>query len=340
MDVSVRKLRYFVVVADEMHFTRAAHRLFITQQSLSKQIQEFEAQLGFSLFLRSRRSVELTAAGQILLARVRPLLIDLADAVASAQRAGRADVASLRVGFGTFAALELTSLILEEFGRLHPDVEVDMREYALPDQTAGLADGWADASFVRPPLAAPGLVIQPLFVEPRVLSVARSHPLGGRSAVDVSEVLNLTLSIGMSDDEEYRRFWSLDSFRNSGTAPALRRTSTNTEELQLVASGMACTVNPAAVARYLPYQEVACIPITGIPGSVLALAWRKGHRNPLITDLASAARTVRDREADIVWAIEHPFPADGAAAPSHNRLTTTTMTTPAAAQVRAWVPSR
>lgn len=319
MDVSLRKLRYFVVVADELHFTHAATRLFITQQALSKQIHELEIQLGVSLFRRTRRSVELTEAGRVLLDRVRPVLIELQDAVATARLAGPGKIERLRVGFGTFAALELTSLILEEFKRLHPSVEVDMREYPLPDQTAGLADGWSDVSFIRPPLSAPNLVIQPVFVEPRVLSVARSHPLGQRSDVDVRDVLGLTLSIGMSDDDKYRRFWGLDRFRGSDPGLPLRGTSTNTEELQLVASGLACTVNPAAVARYLPHPEVACIPIRGIPGSVLAVAWRTGPVSVLVTNFANAVRTVVARETDLVWFIEHPFADSGASRPAARR---------------------
>ncbi len=310
MDASTRRLRYFVAVAEELHFTRAARRLFIAQQSLSKQILELENQLGVPLFQRNRRSVNLTPAGLVLLERVQPLLLDFDAAVDAARHSGNAELERLRVGFGMFAALELTSLILAEFGRLRPNVEVQMREYSLLDQTAGLAEGWADVAFIRPPLAEPGLVIEPLFVEPRVISVARSHPLAQLSDVDVLDVLDLTLSVGMSTDDEYLRFWSLDDYRESREAPAPRRTTSNTEELQLVASGLACTVNPAAVARYLPQAEVVCVPIRDVPGSVLALAWRMRHHNVLVETFAAAARAVVAREIEIVRAIEHPF-ADG-----------------------------
>ena len=307
MDVSVRKLRYFVAVAEELHFTRAARRLFIAQQSLSKQINELETQLGVVLFQRTRRSVELTAAGRVLLARMPPLLLELDDAVDATRQAGHAEDDRLRVGFGMFAALELTSYILAEFTRLHPGVEVEMREYALPDQTAGLGDGWADVSFIRPPLAARDLITEALFVEPRVLSVALSHPLAQQNEVEVSDVLGLTLSVGMSTDAAYFRFWALDDYRNSTAGPAPRRTSSNTEEFQLVASGLACTVNPAAVARYLPHPEVACVPIRDLPGSTLALAWRRSQSNVLVEAFVAAARAVVARETEIVWAIEHPF---------------------------------
>lgn len=307
MDVSTRRLRYFVVVAEELHFTRAAQRLFIAQQSLSKQILELENQLGVTLFQRSRRSVDLTPAGQVLLERVRPLLLDFDAAVGLTRQRGKAEDERLRVGFGMFAALELTSLILAEFRSVCPHVQVEMREYMLPDQTAGLADGWADVAFIRPPLAEPGLVTEALFVEPRVISVARSHQLAQMPDVGVRDVLGLTLSVGMSADAEYLRFWNLDDYRDTGDAPVPRRTTSNTEELQLIASGLACTVNPAAVARYLPHSEVACIPIRDIPGSAVALAWRGRDLNVLVEAFAAAARTVVAREADIVRTIEHPF---------------------------------
>jgi DNA-binding transcriptional LysR family regulator len=306
MDVSIRKLRYFVVVAEELHFTQAAGRLFIAQQSLSKQIRELEEQLGTTLFHRTRRTVELTDAGRVLLERIRPVLSGLDDAIDATRRTGRGAQQCLRIGFGMFAALELTSLILEEFTRARPEVGVEMREYPLTDQTAGLLDGWAHIAFVRPPLAVPGLVYEPVFTEPRVLSISRKAPLARQSELDVADVLDLQLSVGRSEDGEYRRFWCLDQYRTGPGRPPLR-TSTNTEELQLVANGLACTVNPAAVARYLPHAEVACVPIRGIPGSTVALAWLAGREPRLVAEFVAAARTVIQRETNVVDAIEHPF---------------------------------
>jgi DNA-binding transcriptional LysR family regulator len=316
MDVSVRKLRYFLVVAEELHFTRAAARLFIAQQSLSKQIRELEEQLGTTLFRRSRRTVELTDAGCVLVERIRPVLAAFDDAIDATRRTGLHQPRLLRIGFGMFAALELTSLILEEFSESHPDVTIEMQEYPLTDQSAGLLDNWAHVAFVRPPLAMPGLAFEPLFTEPRVLSISRRNPRAGRAELDVDDVLDLRLSLGGSDDQEYRRFWALDRYRTTPGHPPVR-TISNTEELQLVANGLTCTVNPAAVARYLPHPDVTCVPIRGIEGSTVALAWPTMRDDQAVADFVATARSVTAREVDLVYAIEHPFDPDPKSPASH-----------------------
>jgi DNA-binding transcriptional LysR family regulator len=167
MDVSVRKLRYFAVLAEERHFTRAAARLFVAQQSLSRQIRDLEDELGAVLLYRTTRSVELTAAGQAVLRHVQAALASLDAGIDEARRHLEGAVGRLRIGFGMGAALELTPHIVAEFGRRYPGVDIEMREFALPDQSAGLSEHWADVAIVRPPLADPDIVTHTLFVEPR-----------------------------------------------------------------------------------------------------------------------------------------------------------------------------
>jgi DNA-binding transcriptional LysR family regulator len=313
MDVSLRKLRYFAVLAEERNFTRAAARLFVAQQSLSRQIRDLEEQVGATLLLRTTRSVELTGAGEAFLIRVRSALEILDAGVEEARQHAAGTAGRLHIGFGMGAALELTPHILEEFSRQFPSVTIEMREFALPDQSAGLSDGWADVAFIRPPLAINDIVAQPLFVEPRVLTVSVRHELAQRSAVSVRDILDVPLTVGSSSDEEYRRFWSLQDFRSGLTEPLLTPTTTNTEEIELVAAGLACTVNPAAIMRYLPHAAVRYVPIIDVPGSAVAIAWRKDCSSPLATAFNRVAHQVRRRETAIVDAIENPFPEPGLA---------------------------
>jgi DNA-binding transcriptional LysR family regulator len=307
MDVSVRKLRYFVVVAEERNFTRAAARLFVAQQSLSRQIRDLEAELGAALFFRTTRSVDLTPAGEAFLAQVRTVLRMLDSAVAEARETAAGSAGRIRIGFGTGAALELTPYILEEFARQYPKVDIEMREYGLPDQSAGLSELWADVAFIRPPLAVQEIVAHTLFVEPRVLTVSARHELAGRAAVRVADILDVPLAVGRSTDAEYRRFWSLQDYRSGLTEPLLRPTTTNTEEIELIAAGLACTVNPAAIMRYIPHSGVRYIPIVDVPGSAVAVAWRQDRDNPLALAFNRVAQQVRRRERDVVYAIENPF---------------------------------
>ena len=303
----MRKLRYFAVLAEERHFTRAAARLFVAQQSLSRQIRDLEDELGVVLLYRTTRSVELTPAGEAFLRHVQSALAGLDAGIDEARRHHEGTVGRLRIGFGMGAALELTPHIVEEFSRRFPNVDIEMREFALPDQSAGLSDHWADVAIVRPPLADPDLVTHTLFVEPRVLTVSVRHPLAKRDTLEVADILDIPLAVGRSDDEEYRRFWSLQDYRTGRTEPLLTPTTTNTEEIELIAAGLACTVNPAAIMRYIPNPGVRYIPIVDVPGSALAIAWRRDRVPPLAVAFNRVAQEVRDREAETVRRIEHPF---------------------------------
>lgn len=307
MDVTVRKLRYFAVVAEERHFTRAAARLFVAQQSLSRQIRDLEQEVGARLFYRTIRSVELTPAGVVFLAGVQSALASLDSGTQAARQHDAGAVGHLRIGFGLGAALELTPHIVEEFLRQFPHVEIEMREFGLPDQSAGLSDHWADVAIIRPPLADSTIVAHTLFVEPRVLTVSVRHALANRESVCVADILDVPLAVGRSNDEEYRRFWTLQDFRAGATEPLLTPTTSNTEEIELIAAGLACTVNPAAIMRYLPHAGVCYLPILDVPGSTVAIAWRRDRSSPLALAFNRVAQAVRDREAETVQRIEHPF---------------------------------
>jgi DNA-binding transcriptional LysR family regulator len=307
MDVSVRKLRYFLVVAEERNFTRAAARLFISQQSLSRQIRDLELEIGATLLLRTTRSVQLTPAGESFSEQIRVALDALDAAVAVARERSAGTGGCLRIGFGLGAALELTPYILDAFAREYPNVEIEMREFPLPDQSAGLSERWADVAFVRPPLANRDIVTHTLFVEPRVLTVSVRHELAQRNSVRVADILDVPLAVGRSTDEEYRRFWSLQDYRSGLTEPLLRPTTTNTEEIELIAAGLACTVNPAAIMRYIPHSGVRYIPIVDVPGSEVAVAWRRDRDSELVVAFNRVAQQVRRRERQVVGEIEHPF---------------------------------
>jgi len=307
VDLSPRKLRYFIAVAEELNFVRAAQRLYIAQQSLSAQIRELEDEVGVRLFLRTTRKVELTAAGAVMLAAARTALATLDDAVEEAQRTERGELGTLKVGFIIAAALELTGPILAVFRDRFPAVTVELREFDFSDTSAGLAGGWADVAIVRPPISTAGLEFETLFVEPRVVAVARDHPLAERDAVNVEDVLDLPLAIGMTPDAAWRDFWTLAAHRAGGGVPRLVRTHSQTEETEIVAAGEACSITAACVARYIPHAGIRYVPISGIDGSAAALAWHADRRTALVDRFVSVAREVRARERELVSRIEHPF---------------------------------
>jgi DNA-binding transcriptional LysR family regulator len=124
--MELRHLRYFIAVAEELHFARAASRLHIVQPALSKQIQQLEQELGFPLFYRTKQRVELLDAGQILLDEARRILRQAENAVESARRIHTGQSGRLRIGFSASATLEVLPKILRKYRRLYPNVEVEL----------------------------------------------------------------------------------------------------------------------------------------------------------------------------------------------------------------------
>ena len=157
VDVHTRKLRYFVAVADDLNFTRAATRLFVAQQALSKQIHELEELVGTPLFERTSRKVSLTPAGEAFLAQARTVLAALDAGVQDALRARGVEVVTVTVGFGLGAALELTAPILAEFHEQRPESQLELREFPFTEPACGLTDGSTDVALVRLPVNNPDI---------------------------------------------------------------------------------------------------------------------------------------------------------------------------------------
>src|SRR6516164_601962 len=152
MDAHLRDLRYFVAVAEELHFGRAAERLHLSQPALSKQIRSLETTLRAQLLRRDRRQVELTAAGNALYEVARNLLQDWDDGVAMVGDAAAQDARVLRVGTLTSIARGLYPAITEQFAKRQPGWQIELHGYGWGDPTAGLRDRAADASFVWLPI--------------------------------------------------------------------------------------------------------------------------------------------------------------------------------------------
>lgn len=307
MDPAVRRLRYFVAVADELHFTRAAARLFVSQQSLSRQISELESELGVALFDRTSRRVELTAAGRAFLPGCREALENLDAATAAARQAWQGGQGTLTVGFFVLAALELTTAILTEYRQRFPDVNVVMREFTFDDPTAGLGELVSDVAIVRLPITLPDAELVPLFTEPRVVAVASHHRLADHSAISVRQLVGEPLTRATNSDPAFRRFWSLSEFLPE--PPSVINTTSHAEELEVVATGQASSITAACTARFLSHPGVRFVPIIDVPGVTTAVARRTARAagSSRAERFMRTAVAVRNRETATVQAIEHPF---------------------------------
>lgn len=261
--MELRQLRYFVTLAEELHFRRAAERMHIAQPAFSEQIRRLERELGAQLFDRTSHYVRLTEAGGLFLGEVQRALAQVDHAAEVAARAARGELGSLTVGFIGSAANELTPQILRRFNARHPGVGVSLREFGYSDPSAGLAEGEVDVAFVRPPVECEdALVFEPLLDESCVAAVASDHPLAREQALSAHQL----------------------------RAEALVQANTVDECLQMVASGAGVALTPASTERFHGRPGVRFLPVTDVAGSCVGVAYRKDAVNPAAEAFAGVAR--------------------------------------------------
>lgn len=188
VDPEVRLLRYFLAVADELSFTRAAQRLHIAQPSLSAQIRQLESQLGVALLRRNTRSVSLTAAGKALQARGPRALTGLERAWQAARDAGRGEVGTLRLAYTLSAGHDTVPQLVEAFHHAHPGVTVSTDVLPTPEVLAAVRDGRADVGVARTPAPLDGVRLRTLRRDAEGILVAADHALAGTPAVDLGAV--------------------------------------------------------------------------------------------------------------------------------------------------------
>src|SRR5262245_30782955 len=171
MNLEFAELRAFVVLAGELHFRKASERLFLSQPALSKKIQGLEEKLKGALFVRSRRRVALTDAGRSFLPKAAKLLQDAEDALREAQAAMEGRGGTLRIGFGIASVSDILPRTILRFRKLHPDVELHVREMPSPSQVSSLMESRLDAGILRMPVTNRKLISVPLFSEYLILVI-------------------------------------------------------------------------------------------------------------------------------------------------------------------------
>ena len=292
MDVHGRDLRYFVAVAEELHFTRAAERLFISQPALSKQIGTLERQLGAPLFERNRHGVSLTPVGAALLPHARRVLAEWDTAWAAAERAKATQRATLVVGMSTSPGRGgLLPAIRSRFTAIHPEATVKLRQVNWDDSTAGLADGTADVAFVWLPVPEPGRYTWVVVAEePRLVAMPATHRLAGQAAVNVSDLLDEPFLALPDSAGPLRDYWLAVDARD-GRPPRIGAEIASTDETyEAIVDGRGICLVATGNAPLVTLGGVVTRPVQGISPSQLALAWRVDDRRPLVLDYARASR--------------------------------------------------
>lgn len=296
MDVHGRDLRYFAAVAEELNFTRAAERLFVSQPALSKQIRMLEKQLGARLFHRDRRVVQLTVVGEALLPHARGMLAAWEAAETAVEEARAAGLHTLVIGMSTSPGRGLLPALRTRLISRHPHARPVLRQVNWVDPSAGLADGSSDVAFVWLPLPdgdryRHAVVAQ----EPRLVALPKGHPLAARAAADSEGAVDFTDLI----DEPFlalpteagplRDYWlALDA--RDGRAPLIGGVVGSAEETyEAVANGQGVALLATGNAPLVVRDEVIAVPVRGISPSRLAVAARRDDERPLVVAYLAAA---------------------------------------------------
>jgi DNA-binding transcriptional LysR family regulator len=293
--MELRHLRYFLAVAEELNFTRAARRLHIAQPPLTQQIKALEAEMGVTLIDMSAYRIGLTPAGRTFAAEVARILGDVRHAVLNAKRAARGAAGQVRVGFTESASFNpLVTSALRSFRSGCPDIEVSFEEGQSTELATALLEGRVDAAFLRPPLKlSDGITLHMLEEEAMVVAIARGHRLARRRAIHLRELQNETFILypravrpGLADTV-------VEACERSGFTPRVEQYAPQlSSTINLVATGLGISIVPLSMQGLQPHA-VCYVALRGQSlKAFLGVAHRAGETSGPVLKFIATARAM------------------------------------------------
>ena len=281
--IDIRHLRYFQVVAEELHFGRSAARLCIAQPALSRQIQQLEEEIGTTLLKRTQRRVELTAAGTLLLERTTQILADISRAAIDTRRVGNGEFGRLSVGFIHSSTYGLLPSVVERFQHLYPDIELELHEMSITEQHIALARGLIDVGILRPQPAPGQIETQIIMDDPFILAVSDKHPLAKSEAVRLLNCASEPMILFSKRESPLFHSRIIAMCELAGFTPRAVQNAIHIHTVVgLVGAGIGIAIVPDT-ARNLRPKSVRFLEIIDKTEPVhVALAWHKGKDSPAI----------------------------------------------------------
>ncbi|NJM62436.1 MAG: LysR family transcriptional regulator [Oscillatoriales cyanobacterium RU_3_3] len=287
--MELRHLRYFIAVAEELNFTRAAEKLHMAQPPLSQQIQQLESELGFQLFRRSKRTVALTEAGEVFFDEAQKILQQLDRAILLGQQTSRGELGQLTIGFVSSAAHNVVPAIVRAFRSQHPAVKLELRELTTDEQLQRLQDGRIDIGFVRPPVDE-SINSEIVFEESLMVALPITHPMARRDRVKLRSLSGepfilfpRSLAPGLYDP--------IVSFcQQAGFSPIAAQEATQMQTIvSLVAAEIGIAIVPASMRNFERRGVVYKFLSEPSPMVSIALIWRKDP-SPAVQRFLETAR--------------------------------------------------
>jgi DNA-binding transcriptional LysR family regulator len=298
--MELRHLRYFVAVAEELHFSRAAERIGIAQPPLSQQIRQLEEEIGVRLFYRNQRKVTLTAAGELLLRDSRQILQLAEEAKENARRAERGEIGTLVIAFVSSATYgDFMPSVIRDFRERYPKAELKLLEKSTTEQTAAIVAGTVHVGFVRPPISDRKVETETVLKEPILAALPIQHELAKRTSIALSELsdqkfIMLPRNMGLNFYDQ-----TVSLCRDAGFNPeAIQEASEIHTIIGLVATGMGVALVPASIVN-LNREGVAYMPLMGIhPEVELAIAWKSDVSIPILSNFLDVVWEHASRKVD------------------------------------------
>lgn len=293
-DIELRHLRYFVTVAEELHFGRAAEKLHVSQPPLSQQIRRLEELLGYALFVRTSRSVALTAAGEAFLERAQRTLRIMQRDLDETRSIGRGEVGSLHIGFVGSGMLATLPAIFRAYGKAYPRVRMHLYESFTARVTEGMENGTLDAGILRDGDPSDKLETVTIFSEPFVAVLPATHPRARQKTISPASLrgepfVYYPRSAGSRAYEKPLTLCEEHGFRPQ----IVQEASHWLTILQLIGAGLGVTIAPACVQR-IALPEVVCLPLREAKVvSNIELAWLKGDTRPIVAQFRQIASTAK-----------------------------------------------
>ncbi len=259
--MELRHLRYFVALADELHFGRAAQRLHIVQPALSKQIAALERELGVQLFVRTKRSVAITDAGRVFAPEARSILMRVERAIETTKLTAQGDIGRLEIGCIAPATWSVLPGALRSFSQRYPGVKLRLTELPSASQLDALHSGTIDVGFVRLPLHDDMLRFDIIHREPFIATVPETHPLAAQKDISVRELAAEPFIAATRSAEPGFYDQCIAVFAEHGVVPrVVEEGNAPSAILGMIAMGLGVTVSPASILS-MPRVGVVCRPL-------------------------------------------------------------------------------
>ena len=289
--MDLRQLRYFVAVAEELSFSRAARKVHLSQPPLSRQVARLEQELGVQLLHRTTHEVSLSEAGTAFLAEARQLLALSVRAGEAARRASRGETGLIRVGFIGSALYSFLPALLRAYRQAYPDVQLALTQLTIAQQAEALRDRAIDVGVIRQAIVDDALVMRCVVKEPFVVAMPLDHPFAGRQKVALRSLAREPFVIFNRGDAPAIYDQTMRICERAGFSPRIvQEARPLATVVGLVATGLGVSIVPASTQR-INIDHVVYRPLVGTRAvSEFVLAWHRENRAPVLARFLALAR--------------------------------------------------